>query len=166
MSWYTEEQIEEVRAANDIVNVIGSYVKLKRSGGSYTGLCPFHNEKTPSFSVNQARQMYKCFGCGAGGNVITFVMEYENYTFTEALESLAQRAGITLKKIETDSRHKEQESIRMQLLEINRKAGGYYYAMLKSPQGKTGYEYLKSRGLSDETIRHFGQSAALCPLKL
>ena len=156
MSWYTEEQIEEVRAANDIVNVIGSYVKLKRSGGSYTGLCPFHNEKTPSFSVNQARQMYKCFGCGAGGNVITFVMEYENYTFTEALESLAQRAGITLKKIETDSRHKEQESIRMQLLEINRKAGGYYYAMLKSPQGKTGYEYLKSRGLSDETIRHFG----------
>ncbi|MCI9077505.1 MAG: DNA primase [Lachnospiraceae bacterium] len=156
MSWYTEEQIEEVRSANDIVNVIGSYVKLKRSGGSYTGLCPFHNEKTPSFSVNQARQMYKCFGCGAGGNVITFVMEYENYTFPEALESLAQRAGITLKKIEMDSRHKEQESIRMQLIEINRKAGSYYYAMLKSPQGKTGYEYLKSRGLSDETIRHFG----------
>lgn len=156
MSWYTEEQIEEVRAANDIVNVIGSYVKLKRSGGSYTGLCPFHNEKTPSFSVNQARQMYKCFGCGAGGNVITFVMEYENYTFPEALESLAERAGITLKSIERDSQHKEQESIKMQLLEINRKAGGYYYAMLKSPQGEAGYLYLKSRGLSDETIRHFG----------
>ena len=98
MPWYTDEQIEEVRAANDIVNVIGSYVKLKRSGGSYTGLCPFHNEKTPSFSVNPTRQMYKCFGCGAGGSVITFIMEYENYTFQEAMEALAERAGITLKK--------------------------------------------------------------------
>lgn len=156
MPWYTEEQIEEVRAANDIVNVIGSYVKLKRSGGSYTGLCPFHNEKTPSFSVNPARQMYKCFGCGAGGSVITFVMEYENYTFPEALESLAERAGITLKAEEADGYHKEQESIKMKLLEINRKAGGFYYAILKSAQGKTGYDYLKSRGLSDETIRHFG----------
>ena len=156
MPWYTEEQIEEVRAANDIVNVIGSYVKLKRSGSSYTGLCPFHNEKTPSFSVNQERQMYKCFGCGAGGSVITFVMEYENYTFPEAIESLAERAGITLEKNEADKQHKEQESIRIKLLEINRKAGSYYYAMLKSAQGKAGYEYLKSRGLSDETIRHFG----------
>lgn len=124
MPWYTDEQIEEVRAANDIVNVIGSYVKLKRSGGSYTGLCPFHNEKTPSFSVNPTRQMYKCFGCGAGGSVITFIMEYENYTFQEAMEALAERAGITLKKREMDKEHKEQESIRMQLLEINRKAGG------------------------------------------
>ena len=156
MPWYTEEQIEEVRAANDIVNVIGSYVKLKRSGGSYTGLCPFHNEKTPSFSVNPARQMYKCFGCGAGGSVITFVMEYENYTLPEALESLAERAGITLKAEEADGYHKEQESIKMKLLEINRKAGSFYYAILKSAQGKTGYDYLKSRGLSDETIRHFG----------
>lgn len=156
MPWYTEEQIEEVRAANDIVNVIGSYVKLKRSGGSYTGLCPFHNEKTPSFSVNPARQMYKCFGCGAGGSVITFVMEYENYTFPEALESLAERAGITLKAEEADGYHKEQESIKMKLLEINRKAGSFYYAILKSAQGRTGYDYLKSRGLSDETIRHFG----------
>ena len=156
MPWYTEEQIEEVRAANDIVGVIGSYVKLKRSGGSYTGLCPFHNEKTPSFSVNPARQIYKCFGCGAGGSVITFVMEYENYTFPEALETLAERAGITLKADETDRQHKEQESIRMKLLEINRKAGSFYYAVLKSAQGKTGYSYLKSRGLSDETIRHFG----------
>lgn len=156
MPWYTDEQIEEVRAANDIVNVIGSYVKLKRSGGSYTGLCPFHNEKTPSFSVNPARQMYKCFGCGAGGSVITFIMEYENYTFQEAMEALAERAGITLQKREMDKQHKEQESIRMQLLEINRKAGGYYYAKLKSPQGRAGYRYLASRGLSDETIRHFG----------
>lgn len=156
MLWYTEEQIEEVRASNDIVNVVGSYVKLKRSGSNYTGLCPFHNEKTPSFSVNSARQMYKCFGCGAGGNVITFVMEYENYTFKEAIQSLADRAGIVLKKQEMDAAHKEQEGIRLRLLEINRKAASYYYAKLKSPQGRIGYTYLTSRGLSDETIRHFG----------
>ena len=121
MPWYTEEQIEEVRASSDIVNVIGSYIKLKRSGGSYTGLCPFHNEKTPSFSVSPTRQIYKCFGCGASGSVITFVMEYENYTFREAVETLAQRAGITLKTQEMDASYKEQESVRMRLLEVNRK---------------------------------------------
>lgn len=156
MSWYTEEQIEEVRASNDIVNVIGSYIKLKRSGSSYTGLCPFHNEKTPSFSVNPSKQIYKCFGCGASGSVITFIMEYENYTFPEAIEALAQRAGITLKKQEMDASYKERESIRMRLLQANHKAASYYYAKLKSPQGKTGYLYLSSRGLSDDTIRHFG----------
>lgn len=156
MPWYTEEQIEEVRVSNDIVNVIGSYIKLKHSGSSYTGLCPFHNEKTPSFSVSVTRQMYKCFGCGASGNVITFVMEYENYTFHEAMESLAERAGIKLKKQETATGYKEQESLKVRLLEINRKAAGYYYAKLKSPQGRTGYTYLSSRGLSDETMRRFG----------
>lgn len=156
MPWYTEEQIEEVRASSDIVNVIGSYIKLKRSGGSYTGLCPFHNEKTPSFSVSPTRQIYKCFGCGASGSVITFVMEYENYTFREAVETLAQRAGITLKAQEMDAAYKEQESIRMRLLEVNTKAAGYYYAKLKSPQGRTGLSYLLSRGLSDDTIKHFG----------
>lgn len=156
MPWYTEEQIEEVREANDIINIIGSYVKLKRSGNNYVGLCPFHNEKTPSFSVNSVKQMYKCFGCGAGGNVITFVMQYENYTFKEAMETLADRAGITLKQQEIDAEHKEQESIRMHLLEINKKAASYYYTKLKSPQGKIGYEYLTSRGLSNETIRRFG----------
>ena len=81
MPWYSEEQIEEVRSRSDIVSVIGRYVRLKRTGSGYTGLCPFHNEKTPSFHVNPARQMYKCFGCGVGGNVLTFVMEYENLTF-------------------------------------------------------------------------------------
>ncbi|HBA97269.1 MAG TPA: DNA primase [Lachnospiraceae bacterium] len=156
MSWYTEEQIEEVRISNDIVNVIGSYIKLKRSGSSYTGLCPFHNEKTPSFSVNPARQIYKCFGCGASGSVITFVMEYENYTFQETMEALAERAGITLEKQSASTAYKEQQNIKMQLLEINRKAASYYYAKLKSQQGRTGYSYLLSRGLSDDTIRHFG----------
>lgn len=156
MARFSEEQIEEVRQRSDIVDIIGSYVKLKRSGSGYVGLCPFHNEKTPSFSVNPARQMYKCFGCGVGGNVITFVMEYENYSFPEAMQHLAEQAGISLPEKEMTAEQKRQESLRTILLEINTKAARYYYARLKSPQGKTGFDYLKERGLSDETILHFG----------
>lgn len=156
MPRYTEEQIEQVRSANDIVNVIGASVRLKRSGSGYVGLCPFHNEKSPSFSVNPARQMYKCFGCGVGGNVLTFVMEYENYTFPEAMEYLAERAGIPLPKPEFSAKQREEENLRLTLLEINAKAAKYYYAKLKTPEGKIGYEYLQERGLSDETIRRFG----------
>lgn len=156
MPWYSEEQIEEVRSRSDIVSVIGRYVRLKRAGSGYTGLCPFHNEKTPSFHVNPARQMYKCFGCGVGGNVLTFVMEYENLTFPEAMEMLAQEAGIELPKQELTAQQKQQESLRQTLLEINKKAARYYFALLKSPRGKSGYDYLTGRGLSDETILHFG----------
>lgn len=156
MPWYSEEQIEEVRSRSDIVSVIGRYVRLKRAGSGYTGLCPFHNEKTPSFHVNPARQMYKCFGCGVGGNVLTFVMEYENLTFPEAMEMLAQEAGIELPKQEMTAQQKQQESLRQTLLEINKKAARYYFALLKSPRGKPGYDYLTGRGLSDETILHFG----------
>lgn len=156
MPWYTEEQIEQVRSANSIVDVIGSYVRLKRTGGGYMGLCPFHNEKSPSFHVNPSRQMYKCFGCGVGGSVITFVMEYENYSFTEAIEALAQRAGIDLPKQDMTEEQKRQDGLRKTLIEINMKAASYYYAKLKSPQGKLGYDYLSSRGLTDDTIKHFG----------
>uniref|UniRef100_UPI003AEFDD7F CHC2 zinc finger domain-containing protein n=1 Tax=Gallintestinimicrobium sp. TaxID=2981655 RepID=UPI003AEFDD7F len=94
--YYPEELIEEVRTRNDIVEVISGYVRLQKKGSSYFGLCPFHNEKSPSFSVSRGKQMYYCFGCGAGGNVFTFIMEYENYSFPEALKMLADRAGITL----------------------------------------------------------------------
>ena len=93
---YSEDVIEEVRAKNDILDVISSYVTLKRKGASYFGLCPFHNEKTGSFSVSRSKQMYYCFGCGAGGNVISFIMQYENLTFPEAVQFLAKRAGVTL----------------------------------------------------------------------
>lgn len=153
---YTEEQIEEVRSRSDIVQIIGRYVNLKRSGSGYVGLCPFHSEKTPSFNVNPARQMYKCFGCGVAGNVITFVMEYENYTFPEAMEFLAEQAGISLPKQEMSPEMKRQKNLRMTLVSINAKAAAYYYAKLKSPNGKQGYDYFNARGLSDETIRHFG----------
>jgi len=94
MPYYSDELVEEVRSANDIVDVISGYVRLQKKGSTYFGLCPFHNEKTPSFSVSPGKQMYYCFGCGAGGNVLTFLMQYENYTFPEAMEALADRAGI------------------------------------------------------------------------
>ena len=94
MAYYSDELIEEIRSGNDIVDVISGYVRLTKKGSTYFGLCPFHNEKTPSFSVSPNKQMYYCFGCGAGGNVITFLMEYENYTFPEALEVLANRIGL------------------------------------------------------------------------
>lgn len=156
MAWFSEEKKEEVRSRNDIVDVIGNYVKLKRSGSSYVGLCPFHNEKSPSFSVNPARQMYKCFGCGVGGNVITFLMEYENYSFPEAMQSLAQRAGVELPQKDMTAEQRQRESLRTTLLEINAKAARFFFAKLKSPQGKIGYDYLTQRELSDETIVHFG----------
>ena len=94
--FYPEELIEEIREKNDIVDVIGAHVKLQRKGSSYFGLCPFHNEKSPSFSVSPDKQMYYCFGCGAGGNVYTFMMEYENFSFQEAVKALADRAGVAL----------------------------------------------------------------------
>lgn len=154
--YYTEEQIEEVRSKSDIVQIIGRYVNLKRTGSSYVGLCPFHSEKSPSFNVSPSRQMYKCFGCGVAGNVITFIMEYENYTFPEAMEFLAEQAGVTISKSELSPEMKREKNLRTELVQINAKAASYYYTKLKSPAGKTGYEYFLSRGLSEETIRHFG----------
>ena len=136
MPWYPEEKIEEVRSRSDIVEIIGGYVKLKRSGGGYVGLCPFHNEKTPSFSVNPARQMYKCFGCGVGGNVITFLMEYENFTFPEAIRHLAERAGIKLPEEEFTPEAKKRADRRMRLFDINKEAARFYYAQMKSDAGK------------------------------
>lgn len=153
---YPEEVVEEVRMKNDIVDVISGYVKLQKKGSNYFGLCPFHNEKSPSFSVSPSKQMYYCFGCGAGGNVITFVMEYENYSFMEALQMLADRAGVALPKQEYSKEAKEAADLRTALLEINRMAANYYYFQLTNPQGEVGYRYLRDRQLADDTIRHFG----------
>lgn len=153
---YPEEVVEEVRMKNDIVDVISGYVKLQKKGSNYFGLCPFHNEKSPSFSVSPSKQMYYCFGCGAGGNVITFVMEYENYSFMEALQMLADRAGVTLPKQEYSKEAREAADLRTTLLEINRMAANYFYYQLTNPQGEAGYRYLRDRQLGEETIRHFG----------
>ena len=108
--YYPEELVEEVRMKNDIVDVVSGYVRLQKKGSSHFGLCPFHNEKSPSFSVSAAKQMYYCFGCGAGGNVFTFVMNYENYTFGEAIKMLADRAGVNLPEVEYSEEMKQKEN--------------------------------------------------------
>ena len=154
--YYSEDLIEEVRMKNDIVDVISGYVRLQKKGSSYFGLCPFHNEKSPSFSVSRSKQMYYCFGCGAGGNVFTFLMEYENLSFVEAVQLLADRAGVELPKMEYSKEAKERADLKTTLLEINKAAAQYFYVQLKSEQGRIGYEYLKKRELSDETIKAFG----------
>ena len=154
--YYPEELVEEVRARNDIVDVISGYVTLKKKGSNYWGCCPFHNEKTPSFSVSSNKQMYYCFGCGAGGNVFTFLMQYENFSFPEAMEALAERAGIELPKQEMSAQAKKEADKRQILLEINKAAGKYYYMLLRSEHGKQAYEYFKKRELSDATMQKFG----------
>lgn len=154
--YYPDELIEEVRMKNDIVDVISGYVKIQKKGSSYFGLCPFHSEKSPSFSVSPQKQMYYCFGCGAGGNVFTFIMEYENYTFQEAIKFLAQKAGVSLPEAEYTEEVRKKEGKRAKLLEVNKEAAKYFYYQLRSDRGRAGLKYLKERQLSDETINKFG----------
>lgn len=154
--YYPEELVEEIRSKNDIVDVISSYVRLQKKGSSYFGLCPFHNEKSPSFSVSRQKQMYYCFGCGAGGNVFTFLMEYENYSFVEALKYLADRAGVELPEPEYSGEAKKRADTKAILLEINKAAAQYFYVQLLRPQGGHALTYLKDRKLSDDTIKAFG----------
>ena len=154
--YYPDEVIEEVRSSNNIVDIIGGYVRLQKKGSSYFGLCPFHNEKSPSFSVSPNKQMYYCFGCGAGGNVFTFIMEYENQTFPEAVKILADRAGIALPEAELTEEQKRERNKRQLLLEINKTAANYFYYLLNGDQGQQAREYLENRRMSKETQIHFG----------
>ena len=156
MPYYSDELIEEVRSRNDIVDVIGGYVRLQKKGSTYFGLCPFHNEKTGSFSVSPGKQMYYCFGCGAGGNVFTFLMQYENFTFGEAMQQLADRVGIEPPQQEMTSAQKREADKRARLLEVNKEAAMYFYRLLRSPRGQNAYQYFKKRELSDETMQRFG----------
>ena len=151
--YYPDEVIEEVRSSNNIVDIIGGYVRLQKKGSSYFGLCPFHNEKSPSFSVSPNKQMYYCFGCGAGGNVFTFLMQYENFTFTEAMQELADRVGVELPKQEMTAAQKREADKRTRLLEINKEAAKYFYTLLRSEIGKRAHDYFKKRELSDETMQ-------------
>ncbi|HIX72914.1 MAG: DNA primase [Clostridiales bacterium] len=153
---YEEDVIEEVREKNDIVDVISQYVSLKKKGSSYFGLCPFHNEKSPSFSVSREKQMYYCFGCGQGGNVYTFLMEYNRLSFVEALKELAQRAGVELPEGEQTPEERRQADERTTLKEMNKKAAVYFHYLLKSARGERAMAYLRGRGISDEMIRRFG----------
>lgn len=154
--YYPEELVEEIRQRNDIVDVISNYVKLQKKGGSHFGLCPFHNEKSPSFSVSQGKQMYYCFGCGAGGNVITFIMEYEKFTFAESIKYLADRAGVALPEEDNSKEARERADLRSALFEINKKAARYFYYQLKGENGAAARAYFEKRQLSEETIQHFG----------
>ncbi len=152
----SDEIKREILRQNDIVDVVGSYVRLKAQGSGFFGLCPFHSEKTASFSVSRTRQTFRCFGCGKGGNVITFVMEYENMNFPEAIEFLAERAGMKLPEKELSADGKSRAYKQKRLRELYKQAAIYYFRALRSPEGKNGYEYLKGRGLSDDTLNKFG----------
>lgn len=154
--FYPDEIVEEVRVSNDIVSIISSYIRLKKTGSNFMGLCPFHSEKTPSFSVSQSKQMYHCFGCGVGGNVYTFIMEYENYTFVESLKYLADRAGITLPEREYSEGERRRLDLRNRLLEVNKEAAKYYYFQLKSDRGQVARNYLITRGITEDTLKTFG----------
>ncbi len=154
--FYPEELVEEVRSKSDIVDVVSGYVRLQKKGSSHWGLCPFHNEKTPSFSVSASKQIYHCFGCGAGGDVFGFLMNYENYTFPEAMKMLADRAGVQLPEPQEGEEGRVREKKRARLLEVNKEAAKFFFYQLRSPRGEIGYQYLKKRELSNETMHRFG----------
>ena len=156
MPYFSDDIIEEVRSRNDIVDVIGQYVHLTKKGSTYFGLCPFHNEKTGSFSVSPNKQMYYCFGCGAGGNVFTFLMQYENFTFSEAMEALADRSGVTLPKQEYSAAQRREADKKQRILEINKEAARYFYTLLRNERGGHALAYFRKRELSDETMQKFG----------
>jgi DNA primase len=156
MAYYSDEIIEEVRTRTNIVDVISQYVNLQKKGSQYFGLCPFHNEKTGSFSVSPQKQMYYCFGCGAGGNVFSFLMAYENMTFKEAVEELAPKCGVTLPQREMTAQERQRADKRSKLFEINKEAAAYYYKLLRSDVGKQAMDYFTGRQLSVETMHKFG----------
>ncbi|MDD4844331.1 MAG: DNA primase [Anaerotignum sp.] len=153
---YPREIVEEVRLQNDIVEVISQYVPLKKKGNSYFGLCPFHNEKSPSFSVNSEKQFYYCFGCGAAGNVFGFIMEMENCDFPEALKKLADRAHIILPEPERSAQVVAVEQLKARLFEIHSVAGRFYYEILQSEEGAQARSYIEGRKLQPAISRKFG----------
>ncbi len=154
--FYSDELIDEIRQRCNIVDLVSGYVSLKKRGSNYFGLCPFHNEKSGSFSVNERMQLFYCFGCGVKGNVYTFLMKYENYTFPEAVRFLAQRVGVALPQDADDPQAERRANYRKRLLEANKEAAKYFYYALRDPRGEIGMNYFKERGLTDETMHHFG----------
>ena len=154
MPRYSDEIIEEVRQSNDIVDIISQYVHLKRSGRNYFGLCPFHNEKSPSFSVSPDKQIFHCFGCGVGGNVFTFLMKIEGISFVEAVQTLAERANIQLPTLENNADTRK-EILKNKVLKVNEIAASFYHENLYRPESKIAQEYIKKRKLTNETLIAF-----------
>ena len=157
---YPAGWLDELRSRSDLVQVVSGYVALKKNGRKYWGLCPFHGEKTASFSVDAEAQLYYCFGCKAGGNVFSFLMDMEHLTFQEAVEQLAERARIALPQMIEDEDYERRRSQRERLLNANREAARFFHEMLFRPEGAASLEYLRKRGLSDGVIRKFGLGAA------
>lgn len=151
---YSEEIIEEVRQANDIVDIISQYVRLKRSGRNFFGLCPFHNEKSPSFSVSPDKQIFHCFGCGVGGNVFTFLTKIEGINFIEAVQMLAERSNIQLPTLENNG-DSAKELLKSKIYKLNEFTANYYHERLYKPESKIAQEYIKKRKLSNETLKSF-----------
>lgn len=156
MSYYPREVIDDIRSGNDIVDVIGQYVKLKRSGSSYVGLCPFHNEKTPSFHVHQDGQYFHCFGCGVGGDVFGFMMQYGNYSYPDAVKVLADRINYVLPEAEMTADIKKKRELKQNLYEIHKIAARFYYEQLQTSNGKIAVDYLDSRQVKLGARRKFG----------
>ena len=154
MARYSEEILNEVRQSNDIVDVISQYVHLKRSGRNFFGLCPFHNEKSPSFSVSPDKQIFHCFGCGVGGNVITFVSQIEGLNFVETVQMLAERANIQLPTLQNNG-DTQREILKDKVYKVNEFTAEYYHQNLYKPQAKTAQEYVKKRQLTNETLKSF-----------
>ena len=154
MARYSDEIIDDVRQSNDIVDVISQYVRLKRSGRNYFGLCPFHNEKSPSFSVSPEKQIFHCFGCGVGGNVFTFLTKIEGINFVEAVQLLAERANIQLPTLENNV-DSAKEALKAKVYKVNEFTAKYYHENLYRPESKIAQEYIKKRKLSNETLKAF-----------
>ncbi len=154
MARYSSEIIDEIRQSNDIVEVIGQYITLKRSGRNYFGLCPFHNEKSPSFSVSPDKQIFHCFGCGVGGDVFSFVSKINGMNFYETIQTLAERANITLPILDNNA-DSAREEFKRKVYKVNEFAAEYYHKKLYEPSSKTAQEYVKKRKLSNETLKSF-----------
>ncbi len=161
LPFYPDELIEEVRQSTDIVQLISGFVNLKRKGSNYFGLCPFHNEKTGSFSVSENKQMYYCFGCHASGNAYTFLMKHESMSFVEAVQYLAEKAGIRLPEVNESEESKRARSRKERLYQVNTEAARYFYKALRSPRGELGLAYFKKRQLSEEIMKKFGLGYSL-----
>lgn len=154
MARYSDEVINDVRQSNDIVDVISQYVHLKRSGRNFFGLCPFHNEKSPSFSVSPDKQIFHCFGCGVGGNVFSFITQIEEINFVEAVQMLAERANIQLPTLQ-DNGDSQREELKAKVYKVNEFTAEFYHQNLYKPQAKIAQEYVKKRQLSNETLKSF-----------
>ena len=154
MPRYSDEIIDEVRQTNDIVDIISQYVHLKRSGRNFFGLCPFHNEKSPSFSVSPDKQIFHCFGCGVGGNVFTFLTKIEGINFVEAVQMLAERSNIQLPTLENNV-DSAKEQLKAKVYKVNEFTAKYYHENLYKPESKIAQEYIKKRKLTNETLKSF-----------